>query len=83
MGEYTSLNMMEPGQARSWTENSQQKNSQQIIRYKNSPNFGRKRDSDLKKGDATKALNRFFLSFDDIDNKVKNLVKIDLSDKIR
>ena len=25
----------------------------------------------------------FFLSFDNIDNKVKNLVKIDLSDKIR
>ena len=30
-----------------------------------------------------KALNRIFLSFDNIDNKVKNLVKIDLSDKIR
>ena len=25
----------------------------------------------------------FFLSFDNIDDKVKNLVKIDLSDKIR
>ena len=33
---------------------------------------------------AIKALNRiFFLSLDNIDNKVKNLVKIDLSDKIR
>ena len=30
-----------------------------------------------------KALNQIFLSFDNIDNKVKNLVKIDLSDKIR
>ena len=30
----------------------------------------------------SKALNRiFFWSFDNIDNKVKNLVKIDLSDK--
>ena len=32
---------------------------------------------------CSKALNRIFLSFDNIDNKVKNLVKIDLSDKIR
>ena len=31
---------------------------------------------------CSKALNRI-LSFDNIDNKVKNLVKIDLSDKIR
>ena len=31
----------------------------------------------------SKALNRIFLSFDNIDNKVKNLVKIDLSVKMR
>ena len=34
-------------------------------------------------GAAVKLSIGFFLSFDNIDNKVKNLVKIDLSDKIR
>ena len=38
---------------------------------------------DGKKFLSSSSQSDFFLSFDNIDNKVKNLVKIDLSDKIR